>query len=172
MLTSAVLEGNLPKPLSSLEDLAALDLHRDLGERARGRACDYLGASGRVEDRAVARARELATPVGHPAALVGADRRVRHEVPALQVDQDGGIARIPELEGAPRRNLGLARDSRLARLGTAAGRGLRAATGVPASGVPASGTSAAAVVAAPAGVPATRVSSSAGAAGSSSAGDQ
>src|SRR5215211_468680 len=166
MLTSAVLEGNLPKPLSSLEDLAALDLHRDLGERARGRACDYLGASGRVEDRAVARARELATPVGHPAALVGADRRVRYEVPALQVDQDGGIARIPELEGAPRRNLGLARDSRLARLATAAGRGLRAATGVPASGVPASGTSAAAEV------PATRVSSSAGAAGSSSAGDQ
>src|SRR5215218_9942731 len=91
---------------------------------------------------------------------MGADRRVRHEVPALQVDQDSGISRVLELVGAPGRNLGLTRDSRTARLGIAAGRCLRAATGAPS-----------AVGAATAGVPATGVSA-AGAAGASSAGDQ
>jgi hypothetical protein len=107
-------------PFSGFEYLAALDFHGDLGEWRRGRARDYRAAIGGVEDRAVARAGDLAALVGYVATLMGADRRVRHEVTAVQVDQEGRVSLGTELDGASWRNLGGARDSRPARFGIAA----------------------------------------------------
>ena len=106
-------------PISCADDLAALDFHGDLGQRARGRACNHLRAFGRVEDRAVAGAGELAVLVGNLAALVRADRRVRHEVAVMQVDQDRRVSRVLEGDGATRRDVGLGGDSRLVRIGLA-----------------------------------------------------
>jgi hypothetical protein len=136
-------EKPFPHPLSGFDDLAALDFHGDLGERRRGRARYYRAAVGRVEDRAVARAGELAALVGYRASLVRADRRVRHEVTAVQVDQNGGICFGTERDGATGRNLGRARDSRPARFGIAAGGFLFAAARLSTIVVVAAGLSAA-----------------------------
>jgi hypothetical protein len=102
------------------DDVAALDFHRDLGQRPHCRVCNYHGTIGWIEDLAPARAGELAAFGSHFAGLVGADRRIRNEFPVFQVDQDSGIPRILERERTPGRNLGLARDSRPVRLGTTA----------------------------------------------------
>src|SRR5215212_941493 len=153
-------------PALCANDLVVLDLHRDLGQRPWGRARDYLGTSGGVKDRAVARAGEVAALVGNCAALVCADRRVRHEVPVLQVDQDSGIPRVLERKGTPGRNHGRVRNNRPAWLCTASRRCLRVTIGAPAAGVTT------AVVAA-ARVPTARLSTArTSTAGASSAGDQ
>jgi len=101
----------------------------------------------------VARAGELAALVGYRASLVRADRRVRHEVTAVQVDQNGGIRFGTESDGAPWRNLGRTPDSRPARFGIAAGGFLFAARlstiVVVAAGLSAARTSATFVTARP-----------------------
>src|SRR5215210_3822889 len=106
--------------LSGLDYLAAFDLYGDLWKWAWGRSCYDLGAVGRVEDRAVARAGKLAALVGYRAALVRAYRRVSHKVAVLQVDQNRRVSRVLERDGAARCDLGLARDGSPPSLGLAA----------------------------------------------------
>jgi hypothetical protein len=75
----------LPEVLLGTKHLSAADLDRDVVQRLRSGTGHYLGSVGGIVDGAVAWAGELAILlVGDRATPVLADRRVGHELSALQ----------------------------------------------------------------------------------------
>jgi hypothetical protein len=83
----------MPEVLLGTKHLSAADLDRDVVQQLRRGTGHYLGSVGGIVDGAVAWAGELAILVGDRATPVLADRRVGHELSALQVYQHAGPRR-------------------------------------------------------------------------------